>query len=376
MTALVCYEPAFTPGMRMASQMWHDPPVAPKAAPSPREFHEVWEDNFDVEFNYLLAAVSRAGGPDATIALDMEFPGFLCEDPRFSSREMHYQALRRNVDQMWPIQLGLAVASSDGVQQGIWTFNLRFDARVDAHTEESLTFLRDAGIDFPRHRSEGINVLTLGHRLVNSTLVGSHGCSPCWLTFSGSYDWAYLCKLASLGRALPTQSSAFEKALSVYCPRRRDLRDLLPTGSLEKLGRKHGVKRWGSAHTAGSDALLTSELYILLDGHRHEAATRGKPTEAQLQSQWAGVSWNNSQEASSTWYSENDQWYADDLSIVAETGTRTSSSNWESDPWAGNLWGSHTSTWYAQGVTPLKSAEWKSAEWYPDVYQTTWYATL
>lgn len=38
-------------------------------------------------------------------------------------------------------------------------------------------------------------------------------------------------------RPLPSDATAFERLMSMYCPRRRDLRDLLPTGSLDTLGR-------------------------------------------------------------------------------------------------------------------------------------------
>lgn len=99
----------------------------------------------------------------------------------------------------------------------------------------------------------------LGRRLANSILVGPR--APCWLTFSGAYDWGYLLKLVRSGRALPSPASTYNQVLSAYCPRRQELKDLLPEGSLEALGRRHGVKRCGSAHTAGSDALLTLELY-------------------------------------------------------------------------------------------------------------------
>jgi len=160
----------------------------------------------------------------------------------------------------------MGVVGANGQLFGVWTFNLYFDANVHAHTAESLAFLQRAGINFPRHAAEGIDVLALGQRLAVSSLVGPHGRTPCWLTFSGSYDWAYLLKMITLGRALPSLPNTFDKVLSYYCPKRYELRDLLPSGSLEVLGQSHGVKRWGCAHTAGSDALLTAELFVLHGG--------------------------------------------------------------------------------------------------------------
>merc|ERR1711959_446883 len=106
---------------------------------------------------------------------------------------------------------------------------------------------------------------------------------------------------------------------------------MLPNGSLEVLGRKHGVKRWGSAHTAGSDALLTLELFILLGGHKHEAvdSTR-KLGEVQQGSQWDEGRW---QESPSEWHSGSEQWYSDDVCGVGASGMQVSSNEWGNDTW-------------------------------------------
>lgn len=352
MASLACFEPALAPRVRPSLQMCHDPALAPRIAPSSKDFHEVWEGNFDEEFSALLEAVMRAGGPQATLAMDMEFPGFLCEDPRHSSHAAHYQALRCNVDQLWPIQLGIAVLGTNGMHRGVWTFNLRFDASIDAHTKESVAFLQAAGIDFPRHRSQGINVLALGERLAKSSIIGA--LAPSWLTFSGSYDWAYLLKLVTLGRALPSQPSTFEKVLSVYCPKRRELRNLLPTGSLEVLGRKHGVKRCGKAHTAGSDALLTLELFVLLGGPKLELD--GELGRMQEEEPWGDVSWNNTEE----WYpvsGDAAQWYSGDS--IQTASEPWGSSTWISPSMANDDWYSmpnKSSTWYTSGFQPWTAA--------------------
>merc|ERR1719491_2736757 len=101
-------------------------------------FHDVWQCDFDREFSALLGAVSRAGGSEAILAMDMEFPGFLYEDPQCASDEAHHEALRSNIDLTWPIQVGIAVVGVDGMHHGVWSFSLEFDADVDAHTARSL----------------------------------------------------------------------------------------------------------------------------------------------------------------------------------------------------------------------------------------------
>ena len=54
----------------------------------------------------------------------------------------------------------------------------------------------------------------------------------------------------------------FEVLLEETCAGRHELRDRLPFGSLSNLARSHGVIRYGQAHTAGSDALVTLDLFF------------------------------------------------------------------------------------------------------------------
>jgi len=235
---------------------------------------EVWAWNFDAELGALLAAVVACGGlGGCLVALDMEFPGFVVEEPRACSRAARYEVLRENVDKLWPVQVGIAVADSDGALVGVWSFNLRFDAQKDASSAAGMAFLRRAGLDFRRHLSDGIPVEHFGGRFAQSPMFGWHRQAPWWLTFSGSYDLGYLLKLLSCGSPLPAEAGAFDKAVSVVCPWRYELRDQLPRGSLDTLGRRHGVPRKGMAHTAGSDALLTLELFLLM----REAAVWARP---------------------------------------------------------------------------------------------------
>lgn len=230
-----------------------------------KEVTEVWGWNLEEEFKAMVCAAGSDQGA-AILALDMEFSGFLHHEPRTGARAVRYQALRENVDQLHPIQMGAAVAGADGSLRGVWSFNLRFDADVDLHTKSSLAFLQAAGLDFPRHASEGIDAAELGRKLSGSGLVGTHSNAPWWITFSGSYDFGYLLKMLTSGRPLPQNCGAFDAELSNFCPRRHELRNELPHGSLDNLARSHGVQRFGAPHTAGSDALLTLELFLRVVG--------------------------------------------------------------------------------------------------------------
>jgi len=258
--------------------------------PQDKEVHEVWEWNLEQEFTNLLAAAAGDASGGAILALDVEFPGFIRQEPRAGARSARYQALRENVDRLRPIQIGAAVAGADGSLRGVWSFNLQFDVDVDLHTKKSVEFLRAAGLDFPRHKKEGIDTATLGSMLANSMLVGQHGRAPWWVTFSGAYDLGYLLKLLTSGRPLPRDFSAFDVALGAFCPRHHELRDELPHGSLDSLARKLGVQRHGSAHTAGSDALLTLDLFMRVVGVKGTSANM-------LQKSMWGENW-----ASTSWY--------------------------------------------------------------------------
>ncbi|CAE8695381.1 unnamed protein product, partial [Polarella glacialis] len=231
------------------------------------------------EFDELLAAL--AGEDSAFIALDTEFPGFLCEDHLAAHLDLRYWALRENCDLLNPIQLGLAVADKDGLGLGVWTFNLWFDLTTDLHTGESVSFLTAAGVDFPRHAIEGIDPSVLAWKLGASPLLGSHSNSPEWVTFAGWYDWGYLVKLLT-GRPMPADLASYEKILSWFCPKKHELRDSLPRGSLDSLLATYSLPRCGSAHTAGSDAVGTLELFfhvraLLADSQQlHSSPTGGR----------------------------------------------------------------------------------------------------
>jgi len=222
---------------------------------------DVWANNFEEEFNALVSMV-RGSFSGTIIGCDVEFPGFFREEaPWSTNREAQYQTLRANVDLMTPIQIGVAVASVDGTILSAWNFNLKFDVDNDLHTESALILLKKAGINFGHHARIGIAASLFGQRLAGSFLVGNHWSAPLWVTLSGEYDFGYLMKVVT-EQQLPSDKEAFQRQLDLWCPRRHELRDRLPYGSLDTLAFQHGVVRRGAAHTGGSDALTTLELYL------------------------------------------------------------------------------------------------------------------
>lgn len=129
---------------------------------------------------------------------------------------------------------------------------------------------------------------------------------------------------------------------------------MLPTGSLEMLGRQHGVKRWGSAHTAGSDALLTLDLFVLLGGLEMQPSMELRETSAEEQ-------WNNNWNNAVEWYPSNmAHWHSGDSDRSNDIRSQT--------PWGSTDWipaNDINNNWYSSSTTPVKSSSWYTSEFQP-----------
>lgn len=88
-----------------------------------------------------------------------------------------------------------------------------------------------------------------------------------WITFHGTYDFSYLLKVL-LNTTLPQTSKDFLRILKHVFPNIYDIKtmindlDELKNHSLSRLGQEMEIKRKGIQHQAGSDALLTLELFF------------------------------------------------------------------------------------------------------------------
>lgn len=236
---------------------------------------QVWCWNFEAEFVELCALILPGR---RLVAFDAEFPGVLQEEPRRAPEEVRYQTLKSNVDQLKPIQLGIAVASEEGCLLGVWSFNFHFDPRYDLHNPASLEFLCEAGLDFARHSTEGIHSGFFGERLAASPICRNRNIG--WVVFSGFYDFGYILKMYS-GTLLPYDYASFELAVEQMAPIRFDLRQTLPQGSLSSLATMYGLWHRGMAHSGGSDAVLTVELlfHALSPAERREIIHRFSTSE-------------------------------------------------------------------------------------------------
>lgn len=222
---------------------------------------EVWSWNFEEKLRAFLLAVACAGA-NVVIALDVKFPSFLRQTMPFADPAAQYEVLRDNVNLLQPLQIGFAVADEHGAKHGTWNFNLLFDHESEVDIDTSFQFLQLAGIDVHCHASYGIHPYVLGRRLMESALISTRKSAPLWVSFSGDFDLAFFLSILS-NEPLPERFESYHTALSTLCPNLVALRDALPSGSLDSLCRTYGIERCdGAPHAAGSDALVTLELYF------------------------------------------------------------------------------------------------------------------
>jgi len=88
-----------------------------------------------------------------------------------------------------------------------------------------------------------------------------------WISFHGAYDFAYLLKILT-NFPLPDNEPVFLEQVAVYFPTFYDVRYLVKKdnfrGSLSKLAQGLEINRIGSQHQAGSDSIVTSEIFFRL----------------------------------------------------------------------------------------------------------------
>jgi CCR4-NOT transcription complex subunit 7/8 len=129
-----------------------------------------------------------------------------------------------------------------------------------------------AGIDFKSFFERGIEIDYFGEFFTTSGLVLNDNIK--WITFHGSYDFAYLLRVLS-NQLLPEEETPFNDLLSIYFPCHYDVRHLIRNatwlkGSLSRISNDLDIRRIGSTHQAGSDSLVTSKVFFKLAQHFNE----------------------------------------------------------------------------------------------------------
>ncbi|MCL7042749.1 hypothetical protein MKW94_022974 [Papaver nudicaule] len=264
--------------------------MARQTLAKPVRIVEVYADNCFSEFQRIRAVVPRY----RIVAMDTEFPGVIFKpaDYKNQTQFQYYDVMRRNVDALKPIQVGLTLADSQGnlpdfgTHTCIWQFNLSdFDVAKDLYAADSIALLRKQGIDLEKNRREGIDSRVFAALLLQSGVVYNidvaaqlgffYNYSVNWITFHGSYDFAYLVKLLIHPAPLPTRLEEFMGLVNHFFGTRvYDIKHMMKScqglfGGLERVSKALGVEREvGDCHQAGSDSLLTMKTFVRMYAER------------------------------------------------------------------------------------------------------------
>eukprot|EP00397_Hematodinium_sp_SG-2012_P021655 GEMP01022384.1.p1 GENE.GEMP01022384.1~~GEMP01022384.1.p1 ORF type:complete len:611 (+),score=124.09 GEMP01022384.1:405-2237(+) len=253
------------------------PGTAPREKAPHVDFRDVWVANFDVEFGLMHQMIHSGELGSVIVGVDTEYPGVplnVNDIDDFGLAVMKYGRVREIVDAMKLIQLGLAVRKENPVGKAettVWQFHFQFDLDGALPSDPSVKLLVDAGLDFSRHRMQGIPMARFAEKLASSELrIMMKEKEVRWVSFHGLCDFGFLVKFTY--KVLPLSYVAFLQLMVRDFPRVVDLKYMLPTTSLAALGESLHVVRYGFPHTAGSDALFTLNCFLALDKHQQHYA--------------------------------------------------------------------------------------------------------
>ncbi|MCQ2821412.1 MAG: hypothetical protein MJ252_29480 [archaeon] len=225
---------------------------------------EVYEDNFVEEIKRIGTYLDDYN----YIGMDTEFPGTVYGLDSFT-KDFYYKELKLNVDSLKLIQLGITLCNEKGEYPpdvSTWQFNLKFDYKKDHYETSSFNMLCECGIDFHKLKRKGIDHKTFAEYLTISGLVLNPEVH--WISFHGSYDFAYMFRLL-INDALPEDQNEFTKNLVEYFPNHYDIRILTQgkdnlKGGLNKIAQTLDIYRIGQVHQAGSDSVVTADVFFKL----------------------------------------------------------------------------------------------------------------
>jgi len=208
--------------------------------------------------------------------MDTEFPGIAFNPENYTRdtdlRDRKYHDIKVNVDSLKIIQIGLCFFNKDGEMppnSATWQFHFEFNQNKDMINEDSLQMLKKAGIDFEKLSTDGICTYDFAHYLTTSGLCLNKKIS--WITYHSGFDFLYMMRLFRDDHVLPDDFEKLNKYLHIVFPNLYDVKHLckkLNVPRYEKgladLADSLGVERYGEAHQAGSDALMTGETFFRL----------------------------------------------------------------------------------------------------------------
>ena len=230
---------------------------------------EVYEYNFVSEIKKMSRLLEQYN----FVGMDTEFPGVVYSIQNYS-QDFYYQSIKLNVDSLKLIQVGITLSNSKGEKpEGIhtWQFNLRFNYEKEPFNASSCELLTSCGVNFEKMSRKGIPYDLFGEYLTISGLALNPDLT--WICFHGSYDFAYLLKSLT-NSPLPETEQEFTELLSLYFPQIYDIKIMIKSNQnetfkqgswgLNKLAQYLEVYRKGMTHQAGSDSILTLDVFFTL----------------------------------------------------------------------------------------------------------------
>lgn len=228
--------------------------------PPASQIKEVWAENLEDEFKVINELIEKYN----YVGMDTEYPGiYSAFQNEANTKEAGYKFIKSNVDQQKLIQVGLTLSNEDGETPSpicTWQFNFKFNLQLDLYVADSINLLKDAGIDFKNQTEFGIDPIQFAELLLSSGMVLNEEIK--WVTFHGSFDFAYLLKNLIYSE-LPATKDSFMEYIKIFFPNVYDQKIIVAemndfkSGSLQKLACDLDIRRQGTQHQAGSDALLT-----------------------------------------------------------------------------------------------------------------------
>jgi len=222
----------------------------------------VWKYNFKQEILRISELLEKYN----YVAMDTEFPGIVVRVMGELS-DVQYQQIRHNVDSLKLIQLGITLSDEKGNKPpGVctWQFNFQFNTQIDTHAEDSITLLKNSGLDFDALNRDGISRSVFAEYYTVSGLCLNEDVN--YITFHSGYDFGYLLKQLTC-RNIPFTQGEFYSQLNLYFPNFYDIKQVVRgmdkyRGGLTRIAEICGVKRIGRMHQAGSDSLVTADTFF------------------------------------------------------------------------------------------------------------------
>ena len=159
-----------------------------------RAISYVWRHNVATEFQKFVDATERY----KIISFDTEFPGSLPRPPTsiFAPQKPNdprgFLHMQYNITALKIVQLGVSVCDESGEkpERHTWQFNFHFDLRCDNKQSYGIRMLKNAGVDFERHKKSGIDANRFFENLNQCGLLRT--CRVRWVCFHGLYDVGYV----------------------------------------------------------------------------------------------------------------------------------------------------------------------------------------